>query len=80
MRQTQKEKDRKGNFGLVTLASPPGIKPWSLRYVDGVLDDGSSAAWSLGRLFGSEEVLIGERGYQKSAAGESHQLGHLFGF
>ena len=64
----------------MTLASPPGIKPWSLRSVEGVLDDGSSAAWSLGRLFGSKEVLIGERGYQKAAAGEGHQLGHLFWF
>ena len=57
---------------MVTLASPPGIKPWSLRSVGDVLNDGSAAAWSLGGLFWSEEVLIGERGYQEAATGESH--------
>ena len=62
----------------MTLASPPGIKPWSLRSVGDVLRDGSSAAWSLGGLFGSEEVLVGERGNQEAATGEGHQLGHLF--
>ena len=53
----------------MTLASPPGIKPWSLRSVGDVLRDGSSAAWSLGALFGSEEVLVGERGNQEAATG-----------
>ena len=43
-----------------------------------MLRDGSSAAWSLGRLSGSEEVLVGERGNQEAATGEGHQLGHLF--
>ena len=62
----------------MTLASPPGIKPWSLSSVGDVLDDGSSAALSLGVLFGSEEVVVGERRYQKATTGESHQLGHLF--
>ena len=62
----------------MTLASPPGIKPWSLSSVGDVLDDGSSVALSLGGLFGSEEVVVGERRYQEAATGESHQLGHLF--
>ena len=62
----------------MTLASPPGIKPWSLRSVGNVLDYGSSAALSLGGLFGSKEVFIGKRGDQETATGESHQLGHLF--
>ena len=63
----------------VTLASPPGIKPWSLRSVGNVLDYGSSAALSLGGLFGSKEVFVGKRGDQETATGKSHQLGYLFG-
>ena len=55
----------------MTLASPPGIKPWSLRSVGNVLDYGSSAALSLGGLFGSKEVFIGKRGDQETAT-------HLF--
>ena len=62
----------------MTLASPPGIKPWSLRSVGDVLDGGSSATLSLGGLFGSEEVVVGERRNQEAATGKSHQLGHLF--
>ena len=46
------------DFGLVTLASPPGIKPWSLRFEEGVLGDGSAAAWSLGGWFVPEEVFL----------------------
>ena len=62
----------------MTLASPPGIKPWSLRSVGDVLDGGSSATLSLGGLFGSEEVVVGKRRDQEAATGKSHQLGHLF--
>ena len=69
---------KRTSTGPVTLASPPGIKPWSLRSVGNVLDYGSSAALSLGGLFGSKEVFVGKRGDQETATGKSHQLGYLF--
>ena len=70
---------KRTSTGPVTLASPPGIKPWSLRSVGNVLDYGSSAALSLGGLFGSKEVFVGKRGDQETATGKSHRLGYLFG-